>query len=258
MIRQDFIDFLTSKKTLNLFKTTENGRKFRKATPNQVAAVILTILKTKQDGKFFYGDTVSRVLTHRIIEKYLKKYTETDIILNKKELNITSDTIYSILKSFRFFNPNKTIDKYILIKGFYYIDNDNIKAKKFNNWRIDEKALCNFIGWDGGIYEEDDEVTEPNTQIINNLTIVNINSNNTNSNIETETTIQKITDEEFNEKWEEILQNLSNTNLDTLKEWLKYLEDALKNNLSRINNERAENGIKSFRKELQYNNQKNQ
>lgn len=171
MIREDFIDFLTEKETLSKFKTTDKGTKFRKATPKQVAAVILCVLKNKQDGKYFYGDRTNAVMSHRSIHKLIAnkdKYKETDIELTGKDADITEKTIYSILNSYKFFNPNKTKDRYVFRndngKTYFYIDNEH--GKHYNNWRIFEDKLCSFLGWYEPIYEEEEKTIEERVEIL--------------------------------------------------------------------------------------------
>lgn len=151
MIREQFIDFLTEEETLAKFKTNERGVKFRKATPKQIVAVILVLLKSKTDRGYYYGDVSKGVMTHRIIRLMLNKYKETNIQLSGKDSKLTDDIVYSILKGFSFFNPNKTKDSYSMRGGMYYIDNEH--GKRFNNWRIYEDKLCSFLGWEGDIYE---------------------------------------------------------------------------------------------------------
>lgn len=220
MIREDFIDFLTSEETLSKFKTTEKGRKFRKATPLQVAAVILCVLKNKQDGKYYYGDRVNAVMTHRVVHKLLctpNRYKETDIELCGKDGKLTEDTIYSILRNFNFFDSNKTKERYIFKDGRFYTDD---KGKHYNNWRTIEDKLCEFIGWSETIYEEDMK------EIKEELKEIHTKVDEINKKIDIVLDFV-VDDDEVTTKALEVLKDLRDADDETIDEWLGYFNNVM-------------------------------
>lgn len=225
MVKEKFIDFLTEKETLNKFKTNDRGQKFRKATPIQIAAVILCVLKNKQEGKYYYGDVVQRVMTHRVIFDTLKKFTETDIELHGKDAQLTAKTVYSILYGFKFFDQNKTKDRYVF-NGQQHLKSEI--GKKYNNWRITEKELCEFLGWDETIYEEDDEISmeERIEQLEEKV------AEQAQKIEEIETVIENFTttDDEVTAIAIEVLKNLHNADAEQIQEWHLYTINALKYN----------------------------
>lgn len=214
MIREDFIDFLTSEETLSKFKTTEKGRKLRKATPLQVAAVILCVLKNMD----YYNTKTEKVLTHRLIHYILHKYKETDIELCGKDAKLTEDMVYSILKNFTFFDNNKTKDGYIMRNGTYCKDPN---GRRFNNWRAIEDKLCEFIGWTETIYEEDikeikEELKEIHTKVdeINKKIDIVIDF--------------VVDDEDVRNKAIKVLDNLRGADDGLIAEWEEFFNKVLK------------------------------
>ena len=207
MIREDFIDFLTSEETLSKFTTTEKGRKFRKATPIQVAAVILCVLKNMD----YYNTKTEKVLTHRLIHYILHKYKETDIELSGKNAKLTEDTIYSILRSFGFFDNNKTKYGYVIIDGRYYKD---INGRRFNNWKVIEDKLCSFIGWEDGIYEKEETEDE---QIEEQKTIEEVKEE-----VKTSLSNFVVDDNEVHHKMLEVIKNLNTATREEIIEWKDF------------------------------------